>query len=219
MRPYFLLVFVVSSTVVAAAAVADTPTGSPGGPNDATSAKPASSAVPLRFDPRGKNPYGPKIMKGHAAYGARDFQGAIAAYKDAIKDDPADPFAHYFLGEAQLAAGNIAEADASFAAGLRVVAAKDDLHAKLLFVIADLRERQGKWAEAKRAWDDYAQFLSAHPNVKGFAATATERNRVIDVRIDLEAKYTPVKQRIEQRIKETTAPPPDDGPQGPSKKK
>jgi len=28
-----------------------------------------------------------------------------------------------------------------------------------------------------------------------------------------------LKQRIEQRIKETTAPPPDDGPQGPSKKK
>jgi tetratricopeptide (TPR) repeat protein len=218
MRPYFLLVFVVSSTVVAAAAVADTPTGPPAAAADA-SGRPASSAVPLRFDPRGKNPFGPKIMKGHAAYGARDFQGAIAAYKDAIKDDSADPFAHYFLGEAELAAGNIAEADASFAAGLRVVAAKDDLHAKLLFVVADLRERQGKWTDAKRAWDDYAQFLSAHPNVKGFAATATERNRVIDVHMDLEAKYAPVKQRIEQRIKETTAPPPDDGPQGPSKKK
>ena len=107
----------------------------------------------------------------------------------------------------------------SFAAGLRVVGAKDDFHAKLLFVVADLRERQGKWPDAKKSWEEYAQFLSAHPNTKGYAATAAERNKVIDVHVDLEAKYAPVKQRIEQRLKETTAPPPDTGPQGPTKKK
>jgi len=37
--------------------------------------------------------------------------------------------------------------------------------------------------------------------------------------LDLDAKYGEVKKRIEQRLKETTAPPPDDGPQGPTKKK
>lgn len=219
MRPYFLLVLVVSAMVIAAAAVAQTPVGSPPSTPDSAATKPLGSAAAVRFDPRSKSPYGPKIMKGHAAYGARDFQGAIAAYKDAIKDDAADPYGHYFLGEAQLAAGNIAEADASFAAGLRVVTTRDDLHAKLLFVVADLRERQGKWTDAKTAWDEYARFLTAHPNVKGFAATAAERSRVIDVRIDLEAKNAPVKQRIEQRIKENSAPAPDERPQVPSKKK
>src|SRR6185436_12011483 len=138
MRGYFLLVFVVSAMVVAEGAVAQTPAVSAA---ESASAKPAGSAVPLRFDPRGKSPYSPKLMKGHAAYGARDFPAAIAAYKEAIKDDAADPYGHYFLGEAELAAGNVAEADASFAAGLRVVTTRDDLHAKLLFVIADLRER------------------------------------------------------------------------------
>jgi tetratricopeptide (TPR) repeat protein len=219
MRRYFLLFSVVSSTLaISPGAFADTPQGGGGtapAPAPADSAK-APAVVPLG---KGKPAYSPKIMKGHAAYVARDFQGAIAAYKDAIKDDANDPFAHYFLGEAQLAAGNVAEADASFAAGLRVVGAKDDIHAKLLFVVADLRERQGKWPDAKKAWEEYAQFLSAHPNAKGYAATATERNKVIDTHVDLETKYAAVKQRIEQRLKETTAPPPDDGPQGPTKKK
>jgi tetratricopeptide (TPR) repeat protein len=221
MRRYFLLFPIVSSTLLAAGGVlADTPQGPASTPPaDTSTAKPAGSGGAVKFDPKGKSPYAVKVMKGHAAYVARDFQGAIAAYKDAIKDDATDPTAHYFLGEAQLAAGNIAEADASFTASLRVVGAKDDMHAKLLFVVADLRERQGKWPDAKKAWEEYAQFLSAHPNAKGYAATATERSRVIDTRVDLETKYAPVKQRIEQRLKETTAPPPDTGPQAPTKKK
>jgi tetratricopeptide (TPR) repeat protein len=217
MGRYFLLSTIVSSTLaLASAAHADPPQGGAATPPADSAAKPAAAAVPLG---KGKPAYSAKVMKGHAAYVARDFQGAIAAYKDAIKDDANDPYAHYFLGEAQLAAGNVAEADASFAAGLRVVAAKDDIHAKLLFVVADLRERQGKWPDAKKAWEEYAQFLSAHPNAKGYAATAAERNKVIDTHVDLETKYAAVKQRIEQRLKETTAPPPDDGPQGPTKKK
>jgi len=221
MRRYFLLFSIVSSTsAIAPMVLADTPQGGASG-SAAVTADPAAAKAPAAAVPlgKGKPAYSAKVMKGHAAYVARDFQGAIAAYKDAIKDDAADPFAHYFLGEAQLAAGNVAEADASYAAGLRVVAAKDDIHAKLLFVIADLRERQGKWPDAKKAWEEYAQFLSSHPNAKGYAATATERNKVIDTHVDLETKYAAVKQRIEQRLKETTAPPPDDGPQGPTKKK
>jgi tetratricopeptide (TPR) repeat protein len=221
MRPYFLLISIGTSTLTAApAAFADNPPqAGAAAPADAASTKGPAQAVPLKFDPKGKSPYALKIAKGHAAYVARDFQGAIASYKEAIKDDAADPFAQYFLGEAELAASNMAEADASFAAGVRLVGSKDDLHAKLLFVIADLRERQGKWPEAKKAWDEYAQFSSGHPNAKGYAATATERSKVIDTHVDLETKYAAVKQRIEQRLKETTAPAPDDGPQGPSKKK
>ncbi len=200
--------------MASAAVFADAPQGTT--PPAADSTK-APAAVPLGN--KGKSTYGPNVMKGHAAFAARDFPGAVAAYKDAVKDDAMDPFAQYFLGEALIASGNMAEADASYAAALRLAGAKDDLHAKVLFVIADLRERQGKWADAKKAWDEYAQFLAAHPAVKGYTATATERAKVIDTRVDLETKYAAVKQRIEQRIKETSAPPPDDGPQGPTKKK
>jgi tetratricopeptide (TPR) repeat protein len=219
MRRYFVpMSIAISTSTVAPAVLADNP--QPAGAASADVAMPKGpAAVPLKFDAKGKSPSAVKIAKGHAAYAARDFPGAIASYKDAIKDDSNDASAQYYLGEAQLAASNMAEADASFAAGLRLVGDKDDLHAKLLFVTADLRERQGRWSDAKKAWDEYAQFLTAHPNVKGHAATATERNKVIDTHVDLETKYGAVKQRIEQRLKETTAPPPDDGPQGPTKKK
>src|SRR5579859_3442087 len=107
MRRYFLPVSIVASALfVASGAWADTPQGAApagsGAPAPADTTK-TTTAVPLG---KGKALYSAKVLKGHAAYIARDFQGAIAAYKDAIKDDANDAFAQYFLGEAQLAAGN-----------------------------------------------------------------------------------------------------------------
>jgi tetratricopeptide (TPR) repeat protein len=155
-----------------------------------------------------QSPHAAALAKGHAAYVARDYPAAMQAYREAIAQDGSDPVGYYFLGEAQIAGGSTAEADASFAAGLRNAANKDDMRGKLLFVVADLRERQGKWLEAKKGWEEYAQFLSTHPGVKGYAATATERVKAADARIELDTKYAPVRRRIEDRIKENAAPPP-----------
>jgi tetratricopeptide (TPR) repeat protein len=174
-----------------------------------------------RIDPKGItgiSPYTIKLLKADAAYSSRDFAGAIAGYRDAIQDDPQNPLGFYLLGEAQLSKGDMAEAEASWGSALRFVAAQDDLHAKLLFVMADLRERQGRLVDAKKAWDEYASFCGAHKDAKGYPATSTERNKTVDTHVDLETKYAAVKQRIEQRLKETP-PPSDDGPQGPGGKK
>ncbi|HMI86162.1 MAG TPA: hypothetical protein VK550_18835 [Polyangiaceae bacterium] len=208
----------------------------PGGARLATSASvgfstsagataPASSAaLSTRADAKSKPAAGPRsvaVAKGHGAYMARDYTGAIQAYKEATLQDASDPTNYYFLGEAQIAGGSMLEADASFATGLRNVGNKDDLHAKLLVVVADLRERQGKWPEAKKAWEEYAQFLSTHPGVKGYAATATERVKVVDAHTDLDTKYVPVRQRIEQRLKENATVPQaaDEPPPPPPAKK
>ncbi|HKQ69162.1 MAG TPA: hypothetical protein VJT73_07480 [Polyangiaceae bacterium] len=211
MRAYWFLLSA-CSTMVAATAHAEAP------PAPSASVEAPKAAAPAAAG-KGKSPYGAKMQKGHAACAIRDFAAAAAAYKEAITDDTTDPVGYYFLGEAELAAGNVADADASFASGLRNAGSKDDIHAKLLFVIADLRERQGKWPEAKKAWDEYGQFLASHTAVNGYAATATERNKVALAKVDLDTKYAAVKQRIEQRLQETTKPPPDDGPQGPGPKK
>lgn len=229
MRTHFLVVASVSSTLVVAALGWADPQASGGGsvglsvgtsPSASASASlrataPPSASTGLAAAPQGDAqartgaaPSDGNIAKGHAAYLARDFQVAISAYKEAVAKDTADPAAYYFLGEAELAAGSAADADASFAAGLRNAGTKDEIHGKLLFVVADLRERQGKWPEAKKAWEEYAQFLGTHPNVKGYSATATERVKMVDGHVDLEAKYAPVKLRIEQRLKENAAPPP-----------
>jgi TolA-binding protein len=185
--------------LVATAAPAQTETGSGASASPQASAQPAAKAV--------KSPYSAKIQKGNAAYVSRDFPGAIAAYRDAIQETPTDPVALYLLGEAQLGAGNAAEAEASWLSALGKAMSRDDIRAKLLFVLADLRERQGKWAEAKTAWDEYARFVGSHTLPKAYAATAADRNKVIDAHGDLETKYAAVKQRIEQREKEAAAPP------------
>ena len=206
-----------ASVSASAAGGASTPAGSP------------AAAAPPPGDAKSKavqSPYAAALAKGHAAYRARDYPAAMQAYREAIAADGSDPSGYYFLGEAQIAGGSTVEADASFAAGLRNAGNRDELRAKLLFVVADLRERQGKWLEAKKGWEEYAQFLSTHPGVKGYAATATDRTKVADARIDLDTKYAPVRQRIEDRIKENANPPPaaDESPRpapapAPAKKK
>jgi tetratricopeptide (TPR) repeat protein len=208
-----VLLSIVPVALVAAAQPKPKPKQSLPVPAASASAEKGPQGQPI--DPKGQtgiSPYMIKILKGNSAYTARDFPGAIAAYRDAIQDDAENPLGHYMLGEAQLAAGNLAEAEASWNAGLRYVGDRDALHAKLLFVLADLRERQGKWADAKKAWDEYSAFCGSHPNANGYAATATERNKTIDTHTDLETKYAVVKQRIEQRLKENGAPPPDSTP-------
>jgi tetratricopeptide (TPR) repeat protein len=171
---------------------------------NAAAASATASAAPK--DPKSKAAAGtasPAISKGHAAYLARDYAGAIQAYKDATHQDGTDVAAYYFLGEALIASGSMAEADAAFTAGLRFAGGKDDWRIKLLFAMADLRERQGKWADAKKAWEEYGQFVSTHPQVKGHGASATERVKAVDAHVDLDTKYAPVRQRIEQRLKES----------------
>lgn len=220
--PWVTLVVVGATLPVFSTLSAQTKGGAGAAPAAPAASAAASPPGQQRLDPKGRtgiSPFMLKVIKANGAYTARDFQGAIAGYRDAIQEDPQNPLGHYLMGEAQLAAGNTAEAEASWSSGMRYVGTDDVLHAKLLFVIADLRERQGRWDDAKKAWQDYGGFVTAHPNAKGYVATATERNRTIDVHTDLDTKYAAVKARIEQRLKENGAPPADDGPQGPTKKK
>jgi predicted Zn-dependent protease len=198
-----LLVTAVALIATAASAQTEPDQGMPAAP--AAGAEPKAKGI--------KSPYSVKVQKANAAYVSRDFPGAIAAYREAIQETPNDPVVFYLLGEAQLGGGNIGEAEATWLTALGKAGSKDDIRAKLMFVLADLRERQGKWAEAKTAWDEYARFVGSHSVAKGYAATAAERNKAIDTRVDLETKYGAVKQRIEQREKEAAAPPPAAAPE------
>ncbi len=69
--------------------------------SEAKDAAPIIGADGVRRDPKGVkgiSPYIELIVKGDHAYVARDFDGAIAAYRDAIKAEPEKPLAHYRLG-------------------------------------------------------------------------------------------------------------------------
>jgi len=166
-------------------------------------AAPASNEV--RRDPKGIkgiSPYWEALIKGDKAYVARDFDGAIAGYQEAIKIEPQNPLGHYRMGEAQLAKGNQKEAEESWATGVRFAGENHKLRAKLLFVLADLRERQKSLDEADARWTQYEQFVKSQPESKGFAATPPERKKRIAEWKQISADSAEVKKRIDARLKE-----------------
>ena len=144
------------------------------------------------------------IVRGTGAYMARDYAGATAAFQAAVAADPNRAYAYYMLGQAFRAEKKLDDADAIWQKGLSLAARDPNTRVKLLFVIADLREQQGRWDDAIAAWKAYADFLAAVPKVKGYPATATERIQVIERRKAMEADYGKVKERIQQRERDVT---------------
>ncbi|HET7545943.1 MAG TPA: hypothetical protein VFK05_39010 [Polyangiaceae bacterium] len=209
-----------SFLLVSAGAAAEPTTAPPASsPPPTTTAPPATSAQPakaaeVRRDPRGLkgiSPFREAIGRGDSALLRRDFEGALAAYREALAQEPENAFGQYRIGEAQLLKGELHEAQAAFAAGLRAVATKDAaLKAKLLFALADLAERQKAYDEAIAKWTEYETFTTpqkepqkdAHgssPSV-GFVASGAERKRVVEAWKKLSADSAQVKARIEKGV-------------------
>jgi tetratricopeptide (TPR) repeat protein len=193
MRPRFTLPPLVTAALAAALALG----------NVVASADPPKGKE-IRRDPdnkKGISPYMELVVKGQSTFIARDIPGAISVFQEAIKLDPEQMLAFYRLGEAEQEAGKLDDADKAWEAALSKKG-HDDLKGKVLFNIAGLRERQQKWQAAKDAWQSYTAFLQGNPKVLGFPATAADRIKQIDRRVQLEADYGKVKERIAQRIAE-----------------
>jgi tetratricopeptide (TPR) repeat protein len=175
------------------------------GAQPAAGASPAAQSSGPKKDPKGIkgiSPFWEAVKKGDNAFVARDFDGAIAQYRTALTSEPQNPLGHYRLGEALLAKGDMAEAEASWQAGLRFVGKDHTLHAKLLFVLADLQERKKAYAQATQAWDGYEQFAKQQSSAKTYPATAQDRKQRIEQWQQLVTQYDEVRKRIERRLKE-----------------
>jgi tetratricopeptide (TPR) repeat protein len=170
-------------------------------------------AKEIRRDPdnhRGISPYMELVVKGQASFTARDLPGAVSAFQDAIKLKPDEVLAFYRLGEAEQESGKLDDAEKAWEAALSKKCSQgcdaqntpDNLKAKVMFALAGLRERQQKWPAAKEAWQAYAAFLEGNAKVHGFPATAADRIKQVDRRVQLEADYGKVKKRIADRIAE-----------------
>jgi tetratricopeptide (TPR) repeat protein len=144
--------------------------------------------------------YATAVAQGNAKYAARDFDGAIAQYKKAIELSPHQGMGHYLLGEAEEAAGNLTEAEASWNRAALETGDKDAdqvrLKAKILFVTADLRERQKKWEDAKAAWQAYLDFAAKYPDAGAHTSSAQSRQQVMDTVIKQDKVDEVVRQRI-----------------------
>ncbi|HEV8245258.1 MAG TPA: tetratricopeptide repeat protein [Polyangiaceae bacterium] len=168
-------------------------------------AKDGATSDEVRRDPKGIkgiSPFWEAVNKGDKAFVARDFEGAIAAYREAITAEPQNALGHYRMGEAQLAKGNASEAEQSWSAGLRFVGENHGLRAKLIFVLADLREQQKNYDDATARWDEYQKYVQSQPDSKGFPQTPPERKKRIEEWKKISAESAEVKKRIDARVKE-----------------
>ncbi len=172
--------------------------------DDRASAVPsgADAAAPPR--PRAAAPAPPRAYvdlcsQGHAKYAAHDFAAAVERYQKAIAKVPTQPLAYYLLGEAQLAAGSFVEAESAWNQAVSQAGDADPaMHARALFVLADLHERRIEWDAARTAWQTYLDWLARFPDVTGAPASARARIAAIDAARKQDEAYEPVRRRIAQ---------------------
>ncbi|HEY3498170.1 MAG TPA: tetratricopeptide repeat protein, partial [Polyangiaceae bacterium] len=166
-------------------------------------AAPPPAAAPATPAPAaGPSPYSGAVNKGDGAYLARDFDGAIAAYREELSKNSSSALAHYRLGEAQLAKGDTKEAEQSWQNALRFAGKDEKLRNKTLFVLSDLRERLKYYDDAIAFWKEYTTQTQAHPEAQGYPATAAERTKRVEEWKKISADAVAVKERIKKREEE-----------------
>ena len=206
-----LVVFVLPFCASLAAAQTGRGTGTTGGGGTAATVAPAEPATPPAPEP-GMSTNTPAawvaIQRGHRAFLARDFDTALAAYREAAMATPPVPIAHYFIGAAQHAKGQLDEALESFRTVARLAGDSDPaLKAKALMNIAWILEEKQDLAGAREAWLEYKTWCTTHASIPGFPQTADERVAAIEKIQQLDQAYAAVRQRIADRAAQAQNPP------------
>src|SRR4030095_8179208 len=126
------------------------------------------------------------IAKANQLYMAKDTTAAIDMYKKAVQLNPRNAFGHYMLAEAYLGVGNLGEADAAMTQALANADARDPaLRARVLFLAADMHERNKRWEQARAAWQAYTEQVAKMGGDGGtHPQTAAERIRAVQRVLD-----------------------------------
>jgi tetratricopeptide (TPR) repeat protein len=140
------------------------------------------------------------VVQGNDMLVARDAPGAIEAYRRAIKLQPKNPIGYLMLGQALVTTNELVEAESALKEGEALADPLPALKARILFSLADLKERQKKLDEAKAAWQRYAEYAN-QKSASAFAATATARIAAIDEVAKQDKAYESVRQRIADESK------------------
>jgi hypothetical protein len=170
----------------------------------------------IRRDPAGQkgiSPYNEQLAKGRKAFEAKDLDGAIAAFQQAIALEAEPMLGHILLAQAQWAKGDRTAA-AQTTQAARQSAGTEPQQSKLLFLDAEVAERAAEdqtegpeeapeptWKPPKDAWSGYAAFVAGHTNALDYRASATERDKQIDARIQREKDFAIVRKRIADNAK------------------
>jgi hypothetical protein len=147
------------------------------------------------------------VVKGSGKFLAHDFKGALETYRGAVALAPRNPLGPYLIAETQIAMGNLAEAEATLKEAEPLTDERTaGLRAKILFLTADLMERNKKWEEAKVAWQAYSEWAGTHAKVS-FPGSATSRTQAIDQMLKQEKAMEVVRQRTAAEKAAPSTPP------------
>jgi len=168
-----------------------------------------------KYDPEnitGISQFMEAIAKGNERFAAKDFTAAIDLYKKAVQLSPKNALGHYVLTEAYLSQNNLGEAEASIKEAYENGDMKNPvLRSRVLFLVADVYERQKKWEQAKTAWQAYAEHAAKYADA-GYPQTSAERIKAIQKVLDNDKAYALVRERIAAEKldggKSQPAPPP-----------
>jgi len=207
------VVFLLAGTALAqtGTGTGTTPTGTTPTPTTTTTTTTATTATTTTTPPApampGVSDRTPAawvaIQRGHRAFQARDFDTALAAYREAAMATPPLTIAHYFIGAAQRAKGSFDEAIESFRTASRLAGDSDPgLKAKALFNIAMTFEAKHDLASAREAWLEYKTWCTTHASIAGYPQIADERVATIDAVQALNQNYEAVRQRIADRVRQ-----------------
>lgn len=137
------------------------------------------------------------VNQGCVKYVEHDIPRAIELFRQATQIQPRNPLGYYLLGEAQLGAGSLPDAEAAWLQADQVSDSGPlSVKAKVLFVLADLRERQGRWDDAKAAWKRYADFAAQASDAGAFPQSAATRIKDIEKMQQQYKDYAIVRKRI-----------------------
>lgn len=146
-------------------------------------------------------PYMVKVQNGLRLAVARDFEGAMAALREAVQLNPSNPHAYYYTGEVHRMRQSLPEALESFRTAKRMAEQAGEVvwQARALQAIAETLERQDNQLRAAReAWLALASFADSHRQQVD-PEIARARIQAIDVVTEQEQAYVAVRQRIEER--------------------
>lgn len=159
----------------------------------------------IRRDPSGKkgiSPFWEAMRRGDEAALAKDFTKAQEAYQVAIEIDSKSPIALFRKGQILIRSGKLTEAEATYQQAMHLAEKDGKVRAAALFVLADLKERQGKRDEAIAAWKAYADYLKTDATATGYPETAVERDQRLKKYNAMVVDSKAVRERIQLRIKE-----------------
>jgi tetratricopeptide (TPR) repeat protein len=180
---------------------------------------PASAAPPAKKKPAAEKPadeataathklFTDAVKDGTDKYVAKDFTGSVEAFQKASELEPRNPLGYYSLGEAQLGNKDLAQAESAWLHASQVSdGGPPGLKLKIFFVIADLRERQKRWDDAKAAWEQYGDVCAKFPDAGAFPGVVKERIAMIDAMLTQDKAY----EIVRTRIAEEKAHPPKPG--------